>query len=152
VKPVSPRAAAAAKIVSNSCKWAAASAAIPLPVVDLAALAAVQTKMISRIAGVYGETLTDDAANALVAVLLGTLLPGVGTGALLGAGAKWAPGVGTLVGAASLAGLGAAATAAVGRVFVRHFESGGTVASLTPAVAKDSIQREMGEQELGTAA
>jgi uncharacterized protein (DUF697 family) len=151
VVPVSPRAAAAGKIISNSCKWAAASAAIPLPVVDLAGLAAVQTQMISKIAGLYGETLGREAASTLIAVLLGISLPGAGAGALVSMGAKWVPGVGTLVGAVGLAGLGAAATAAIGRVFVSHFENGGTVSSLTTDVAADALKRELDEQGLATA-
>jgi uncharacterized protein (DUF697 family) len=148
---ISPRAAAAGKVISSSYKWAAASAAIPVPVVDLAGLAAVQTQMISKIAGIYGETLSREAASALVAVLIGTLLPGAGAGALVSAGAKLIPGVGTLVGAVGLASLGAAATAAIGRIFVRHFENGGTVSSLTPGVAKEALDRELGQQELATA-
>lgn len=136
------RIAEASRIISNSCGWSAAAGAIPLPVVDVVALGGVQATMINRIAKLYGETLTDEAARSLVAVLLGTMLPGALTSAAVGSGVKFLPGFGYVIGAATLAALGAAATYAMGKIFVRHFEHGGTMATFSPAAVQDDLQRE----------
>ena len=65
----------ASRIISSSTAWSAATGAIPVPLLDVAALAAMQASMIGKIAALYGETLGSQAARSIVSVLLGTLLP-----------------------------------------------------------------------------
>ncbi|MFM8442643.1 MAG: YcjF family protein [Methylococcus sp.] len=127
----------AGEIIASACKWSAATAVIPMPLVDVAALAAVQASMVSEIAKLYGQSYSGDAAKSTVSVLLGTLLPS----ALLN-GIKFTPGVGAIVGVASHAVVGAAASYAVGKVMVRHFENGGTVASFDAQSVGDELKME----------
>lgn len=139
------RLTAASQIISSACGWSAASGIIPIPVVDLVALGAVQATMINRIAKLYGETISSESARSLVSVLLGTLAPGMATGiagAAIGSGIKAIPLVGALLGGAALAGFSAAATYAVGKVFVGHFEGGGTFSSFRTDAVKADLQRE----------
>ncbi|MBD1204715.1 MAG: DUF697 domain-containing protein [Rhodobacteraceae bacterium] len=131
VTPVTDKAAAAHKIIKSSCMWAAASGAVPVPVLDAVAMGAVQATMVNRIAELYGHTLTSEAARSLIAVVLGTILPAGVAGAAVGSGTKFIPGFGWFVGSAAMGSLGYAATYAIGRVFVRHFEAGGTPATFT---------------------
>ncbi|HLO77641.1 MAG TPA: DUF697 domain-containing protein [Magnetospirillum sp.] len=133
---------AASKIISSSIGWSAATGAIPVPLLDLAALAAVQANMISRIAGLYGETLGSESARAIVSIMLGTLLPAGGASGLMRVGIKAFPGAGYLIGTASMMALSAAGTYAVGKVFVSHFEKGGTLASFKPEAIKAQLQKE----------
>lgn len=133
---------AASKIIANSAGWSAATGAIPIPVVDMAALAAVQATMISRIAKLYGETLSGEAARSIIAVLLGTLAPAGASVGIMKAGVKLLPGAGYWIGAASMIALSGAATYAVGKVFVSHFEKGGTLATFDPESAKDDLKKE----------
>ena len=57
---------AAGKIISSSAMWSGATGAIPIPIVDMGALAAVQATMISRIASLYGESLTSASKDRRV--------------------------------------------------------------------------------------
>ena len=132
----------AAEIISSSVRWSAAAGAVPLPILDLVALGVVQAKMISDISQAYGQPVNAEAAKSVVSVLLGTLLPAGVTGALLGSGSKTVPMVGTVLGMVSMAAFGAAATYAIGKVFVRHFEKGGSLESFSAAAVKEELKAE----------
>ena len=132
----------AAEIISSSVKWSAAAGAVPLPLLDLVALGVVQAKMISDISQAYGQPVNAEVAKSVVSVLLGTLLPAGATGALLGSGSKTVPMVGTVLGMVSMAAFGAAATYAIGKVFVRHFEKGGSLESFSAEAVKDELKAE----------
>lgn len=116
------------KLISDAMKWSVAASVIPVPKLDLIAIAAVQANMVSEIAKIYGSTLPKQAVKATVSVLLGTLAPLGATSLVLGATAKYLPGYGSIIGGVSLASFAAASTYAVGKVFVGHFENGGTFA------------------------
>jgi uncharacterized protein (DUF697 family) len=132
----------AAKIISSAVAWSAGAGAIPVPIIDLVALAAVQTRMLIDLSELYGQAFRKESARATVSVLLGTLLPGTVTGALIGSAAKTVPVTGTLAGMASMATFGAAATYAIAKVFVRHLEGGGSLASFSPQAVKDDLAAE----------
>lgn len=116
------------KIISDAMKWSVAASVIPVPNLDLVGIAAVQANMVSDIARVYGSSLPKQAVKATVSVLLGTLAPVGATSIVVGSTAKYLPGYGSLIGGLSLAGFAAASTYAIGKVFVGHFENGGTLA------------------------
>ena len=132
----------AAEIISSSVRWSAAAGAVPLPILDLVALGVVQAKMISDLSQAYGQPVNAEAAKSVVSVLLGTLLPAGVTGALLGSGSKTVPMVGTVLGMVSMAAFGAAATYAIGKVFVRHFEKGGSLESFSAEAVKEELKAE----------
>lgn len=132
----------AAEIISSSIRWSAAAGAVPLPVLDLVALGTVQAKMISDLSQAYGRPVSAEAARGVVSVLLGTLLPAGVTSAFLGSGFKVVPVMGTVLGMVSMAALGAAASYAIGKVFVRHFEKGGSLESFSAEAVKDELEAE----------
>ncbi|MFK7829709.1 MAG: YcjF family protein [Congregibacter sp.] len=118
----------AAKIIASSVKWSAAAAVIPVPFLDLAALGAVQVKMVRSLATAYDKDPNSQSLQGVISALLGTLVPTVASGALVGPSLKWAmPGVGSLLGSVSIAAFGSASTYAIGKVFVKHFDNGGTL-------------------------
>lgn len=131
---------AAGKIIASATKWSAAAGIIPVPFLDLVALATVQGKMIADLSALYGERPSNEAARGLVSVLLGTLAPSGVAGVLLSSGIKAIPGFGTLVTAASMAAFSSAATYAVGKVFVVHFEQGGTFANFSAESVADDLK------------
>ena len=133
-----------AKIISSATQWSAATGAIPVPLLDLAALAAVQTRMLMDISEVYGQSFKKESAKALVSVSLATLLPGVATGAIFGSSMKLGLGAGTLVGMASMAAFGSAATYAVGKVFMRHLSSGGEPGTFSLEAVKNDLKAAFG--------
>jgi uncharacterized protein (DUF697 family) len=136
------RHARAGQIISSAMGWSAASAAIPMPILDLLALGGVQAKMIIDLSRLYGQEASGETARGFVSVLLGVLLPGAGAGALASSSAKVLPGWGTAIGVVSLATLGAAASYAIGKVFVRHFEKGGTIATFDPKAVTEELKEE----------
>jgi uncharacterized protein (DUF697 family) len=130
-----PRRAAAEQIVDRFVPLAMGAGVVPVPLLDLAAITGVQLKLIADLAACYGQPFEPQQTRAIVASLLG------GAGSLtLAAGAlgslvKIFPG-GGLLGATGLPVTAGAVTYALGRVFINHFESGGTALNFDPAAAK----------------
>jgi uncharacterized protein (DUF697 family) len=132
----------AAEIISSSVAWSVGAGLVPMPVLDLIALGAVQTRMLMDLSEVYDQSFSKESARAIVSVLLGTLAPGVATGALIGSSIKFAPIAGSLTGMITMAAFGAASTYAVGKVFIRHLNAGGTVGSFSAEAIKDDLKKE----------
>jgi uncharacterized protein (DUF697 family) len=135
------RTEAALKLVKSYMPWSAGAGIIPVPGIDLTALVAVQLRMLAKLAELYNVPFRDQAAKSV----LGSLLGAVASGGLAGGVAstfKAVPVIGTLVGALVLPALGAAATYAVGKVFITHFESGGTFLDLDPAKVQEHFRKE----------
>lgn len=114
------RAKAGQRLVDRYAKYAAAAGLVPLPIVDLAAIAGVQVAMLNALASEYDVPFSRARGKALVAALLGGLMPSL-------AGHQVLKVIGPLVGMISVSGFAVASTQAVGRVFIAHFESGGTL-------------------------
>lgn len=127
----------AAKIVSTACGWSAAACFIPLPVVDIVALGAVQANMINNIAELYNQTFEKDVAHNVISVLLSSLIPGS-----FGSGLKALPGLGTVVGTITFGAFSAASTYALGKVIIRHFEKGGSASSFDVKSVTEDFKKE----------
>lgn len=132
----------ASELIVSAAKWSAAAALVPVPYVDLAALAAVQTKLILDLSDLYGEKPSKQAVNGVVSVLLGTLLPVGASQVTVSVLSKFIPGYGTALGAVSMVGFGSTATYAIGRVFVRHFENGGSLSTFSVENVKSELKKE----------
>ena len=119
------RNAGANVLIARYAKYSAAAGLVPMVAVDVAAIAGVQVAMLGGLAKHYGVPFTRERGKTVISALLGSLMPAL-------AGHQAMKVVGTVVGMISLAGFAFAATSAVGRVFVAHFESGGTLDSFDP--------------------
>ncbi len=133
---------AASKIISDATKWSAVASVIPVPTLDMVAIGAVQVKLVGDLARLYGSTFTNESIKAIVSALLGTLVPAGATRVVASTAAKYIPGYGAVVGLVSLAGFSSAATYAIGKIFVRHFENGGTLADFSPEAVKADLKNE----------
>ncbi len=98
----------------------------PIPLLDLVGLSVIQLDLVRKIAKKYNVPFKENAAKTCITALVGGVLP-VGLAPVAASIIKCVPIVGTLTGAVSMSLLGGASTYAVGRVFVKHFESGGTL-------------------------
>jgi uncharacterized protein (DUF697 family) len=132
----------AGKLISDAMKWSVAASVIPVPNLDLVAIAAVQANMVGEIAKLYGSTLPKQAVKATVSVLLGTLAPVGATSVVVSSTVKYFPGYGSIIGGVSLAGFAAASTYAIGKVFVGHFENGGTLADFNVNAITGKLKEE----------
>lgn len=133
--------AAGSLIASASC-WSVAATLIPVPYADMAALAAVQTSLIIDLSKLYNQKPTKQAVSGAIAVLLGILIPQSAAGAVVSSSAKMFPGAGSVIGVLSMAGFGSAATYAIGRVFTRHFENGGTFSTFSAEQVQADLKKE----------
>ena len=130
------------KIISNSMKWSVAASVIPVPTLDLIAIGATQANMIAEISKVYGSSIPKEVVRTTISVLLGVLAP-VGASAIVVNGAmKFLPGYGTLISGVSMATFAAASTYAIGKIFVAHYEGGGTFADFKPEVIAEKLKAE----------
>ena len=98
---------------------------IPIPIIDLVALTGVQLKLIKRLSVLYGVRFSNDRGRNIIASLAGASVP-LGLTRGVCSMLKAIPMVGTTITGFSMAALCGASTYALGKVFVRHFESGGT--------------------------
>lgn len=113
---------------------------IPIPLIDTLGLIGVQQIMLYSLAKLYDIPYSKARAKTRIAGLTSGLTTVASP--MLGSALKLIPGVGTLVGGASMAALGAASTYAVGKVFQQHFEEGGNLDDFDPKAAKETFDTE----------
>jgi uncharacterized protein (DUF697 family) len=113
------------RIITNRVHWSLGAGLVPVPLFDLAALATIQLTTVKSLAEIYDVPFRKDLAKSIITTLVGSALPVAVAGPLAGL-MKMVPVVGWTTGALTMCMVGAAATYAVGKVFVKHFESGGT--------------------------
>jgi uncharacterized protein (DUF697 family) len=133
-------------IVRRYAAGGALASAIPLPLVDLAAVGAVHVLMVRAIAAEYGVPFDRVSGRAAIAAVAGGAVSrwigrGVGRSAL-----KALPGIGALAGAAAMPASTGAATYALGRIVVAHFESGGSLRDLDADAAARHARAIDGEE------
>jgi len=142
---MSERTASAYNVVRRYVKWSAAAGLVYLPVVDIAAVTAVQLKMVHELAKLYEIPFTQDRAKAIVGSLVASVTPQLMAGAALSALApvlSAMPLIAPIVGIGAKPTFNAAATYALGRVFVQHFESGGTLLDMDADAMREHYRRE----------
>jgi len=107
-------------VVKNHVLWAMGAGLIPIPLVDIASVTAIQVSALRRLAKHYDVDYSEGAAKGIVAGLAG------GTVARLGASiVKTIPVIGTAVGGVCMAALSGASTYAVCQVAQNHFKTKG---------------------------
>lgn len=113
------------KVVRNYALGSIVPSLIPIPLVDLAAVTAIQLKMLQSLATIYGVPFKQEFGKSAITALLGGTVA-LSTARVMSSAVKAIPVVGTLVGAATMPAVNGGTTYAVGKVFIQHFESGGT--------------------------
>lgn len=136
------RETAAQAIVKKHVPWAVGAGALPFPGADFAALVAVQLAMLSKLAAHYEVPFRKSATQSVVVSLLGDVLGSTLSGGLVSL-AKMVPVVGTVVGVVALPAIAGAVTYALGRVFISHFEAGGTLLDLDPEALRNHFRLEL---------
>ena len=113
-------------IIKKHMYWSVSAGLIPFPLIDIAAVSAIQTDMLKSLCDFYKVDYSQEKGKAWITALTAATLSSVlaRTGASV---VKAIPAVGTLVGMTSMAILSGASSYAVGNVFVNHFEEGGTL-------------------------
>jgi len=112
-------------LVNSYVPWSMGAGLVPLAGIDMLALTALELRMLAKLSKLYGLTFRENGVKSIVASLLATVVS-TNLGASLGSLLKLVPVVGPLASITATPGLYSAATYAIGRVFVTHFEAGGT--------------------------
>lgn len=111
-----------AKIIKNHCLWALGAGLLPVPLLDLAAVTAIQMDMLRQLADLYKVDFSKSQGKFFVSGLTGSTLAGLGASVV-----KAIPGLGSVLGGVSMSVLSGASTYAVGHVAATHFEANGTL-------------------------
>jgi uncharacterized protein (DUF697 family) len=139
-----PREVQAAKLVDRFSLWSGAAGLIPVPVVDVFAVGGVQLQMLNRLSQIYGVPFAENRGKALIASLAGSWIPatsGIGAASAL----KVVPILGTLISGFVMPVLSAGATYAIGKAFIQHFESGGTLLDFDPPDYREFVKVQKGK-------
>lgn len=150
-EPVLSRREEASKAVKTYMAWSTGASLIPVPLVDLATVTGLQIKMVSRLAAIYEIPFSPNIAKSVIGALISSILPvsvARGTSSLI----KAIPGVGAILGALTAPAFTTASTYALGRVFIQHFEAGGTLLNFDPDAMRDHFKSEFDKGTKETAA
>jgi uncharacterized protein (DUF697 family) len=121
-----------------------ALSAVPIPMLDVAALTSTQLNLLHSLSVHYGVEFDKDKSKSIVIALLGGSLP---TTAImwLSSLTKMIPGIGTLGGGASLSATAGAVIYATGQAFIKHFEAGGELQDFDGKQQREFFQQALKE-------
>jgi uncharacterized protein (DUF697 family) len=134
-----PREEVASKLVDRFSIWSGVAGLIPIPVVDVLTVGGLQLQMLRRISQIYDIDFSANRGKALIAALAGCMIPatsGMGAASAL----KAVPIVNILAAGFVMPVLSAGATFAIGKAFIQHFESGGTLLDFNPPDYRDFVK------------
>ncbi len=118
-------------IIQNHMIWSMGAGLIPVPMADFLAVSAIQLDMVRQLCNLYDIDYKETEGKAMITSLTGSMVAKLGARAI-----KFIPGVGSVIGGVTLAILSGASTYALGEVFKKHFETGGTFLDFDPARLK----------------
>jgi len=101
---------------------------IPVPIVDFFAVSGIQLDMIRQLCKTYDQDFKESEGKAIITSLTGSGLARIGAKAMI----KFIPGIGSIIGGVTMAVLSGASSFALGEVFKKHFETGGTFLDFDP--------------------
>ncbi len=129
----------ATKLVERFSLWGGVAGLIPVPLLDIATVGGVQVQMLRRISQIYAVPFAENRGKALIAAIAGSMIPatsGIGAASAV----KFVPVLGMLAGAVVMPVLSAGATYAIGKAFIQHFASGGTLLDFNPPDYREFIK------------
>ena len=139
---IEARVTEAQSIVKTNVIWAMGVGVVPLPVIDLVGISAVQIKMLKQLSDHYEIPFAEHKVKNVI----GALVAGLGSVGIGGAVAfsvfKLVPFMGHLAGTLAIPVAAGALTFAVGAVFIQHFESGGTFLDFDPVAVREHFREE----------
>ena len=133
----------ASQLVDRFSLWSGAAGLVPIPLVDMVAIAGVQLQMLRKLSEIYNVPFTDNRGKSVIASLAGAIIPAstaTTTAMTFGSLIKGIPGIGTAMGALTMPVYSAGVTYVIGRVFMKHFTSGGTLLDFNPPDYREFIK------------
>lgn len=118
-------------LIYNHLWFSAVPGFIPVPVLDIVAISAVQVDLVKQLCKFYQVDFDEQRGKAIVMALTGSAMARI-TGYSARAVLKTIPIVGWVLGGAAMSLFAASSTYAVGQVFKEHLDAGGTLHNLNP--------------------
>lgn len=123
-------------IIKNHMIWSmGAGGLIPIPIADVFAVSAIQIDMIRQLSKHYGVDFKETEGKAII-----TSLTSSSAARLSARLFKFVPVIGQTIGGITVAIMSGASTYALGEVFKKHFETGGTFLDFNPENIKKFYQ------------
>jgi uncharacterized protein (DUF697 family) len=149
-------------IIRNHVIWSLGAGFIPIVAADVLAVSALQLDMIRQLCRVYDINFSETQGKAIVTSLTSSTIARLSATSVT----KLIPVVGTILGGVTNSIFAGASTYALGEVFKKHFESGGTILDFDPDRLKklykekfekgkkvaQNLQRQDRQQQTATAA
>ena len=117
---------------------------IPIPIIDLLSVSAIQLNMLKKLADMYGIEYKKETVRGILGALVGGVVP-VATAGTCASLLKVIPVVGYTTSAVSMSIMSGASTYAVGWVFAQHFASGGTFLDFDPESVREYFSEKFEE-------
>src|SRR5215212_307105 len=133
----------ASQLVDRFSLWSGAAGLVPIPLVDVAAVGGLQLVMLRRLSELFDVPFSENRGKSIIASLAGSVLPAstaTSSAMTVGSLMKGLPGIGWAVGALTMPVFSAGATWVIGRVFIQHFASGGTLLDFNPPDYREFIK------------
>ncbi len=115
-------------IIKNHIVWSMGAGLIPIPILDFFAVSGIQLDMIRQLCKLYDQDFKESQGKAIITSLTGSGLARMGAKAMI----KFIPGIGSVIGGVTMAVLSGASSYALGEVFKKHFDTGGTFLDFDP--------------------
>lgn len=131
-------------LVRKHALAAAGVGLIPLPAVDFLALTGVQANLLRKLSAAYDVPFSEELGKKLVGSLVGGYAP-VALAMPVASLLKSVPLIGQTTGVLAMSIVAGASTYAIGKVFVQHFESGGTFLNFDPAAVREYFREQFRE-------
>jgi len=125
----------AQQIVNEHVLWAVGAGLLPIPLVDIAAVTAIQLDMLKQLSTHYGMPYSESEGKAWVSALAGSLAARIGANAV-----KLIPGIGTLLGGVAMSVMSGASTYSIGQVAISQFRAGKGFSSMDLSAAKRAYE------------
>ncbi|HLA36005.1 MAG TPA: DUF697 domain-containing protein [Rhodocyclaceae bacterium] len=141
----------AGKIIRNYSLGSVVPSLLPVPMLDLAVVTGVQLKMLHSLAQNYGVEFKEEFGRSAIASLVGGTMA-LSAARVASSAVKAVPGIGSLIGAATMPVVNGGTTYAIGQVFKQHFESGGTFLTFDAAKVREYFEQQLKEGKAVVAA
>jgi uncharacterized protein (DUF697 family) len=129
----------ASKLVDRFSLWSGAAGLIPVPLVDVTVVGGIQLQMLRRLSEIYGVPFSENMGKSVIASLAGSVIP-ASTGMGVVSALKGIPAIGMAISGFIMPAFSAGATYLIGKVFIQHFASGGTLLDFSPPDYREFIK------------
>lgn len=128
----------AERIIREHIIWSVGAGLVPVPLLDIAAVSAIQLDMLKQLATHYKVRYTESEGKVFLSAMTGSILAKLAANAI-----KFIPGIGSVIGGISMSVLSGASTYALGQVAVGHFENNGTFSGIDFDKAKKAFEEHL---------